>query len=268
MMLALSIRNKLGFIDGTLPKPTGDLLQSWTRNNNIVIAWILNSVSKGISSSIFFTDSTYAIWEDLKERFQRKNGPRIFQLKHDLATLSQDQQTVTMYLSKLKGIWDEYVTYKPGCSCGGCTCGGQKKIEEFFQYEYLMSFLMGLNESYGHARSQILLMDPAPPINKALSLITQKEHQRLAPIPPSPPAIGLAVNQTTPTAANQKTTTPITQSSNSRQRKDRPICTHCGIQGHTVDRCYKLHDIHLDIVKKEGNVIQAPNRSSKILCHK
>ena len=23
--------------------------------------------------------------------------------------------------------------------------------------------------------------------------------------------------------------------------KDRPICTHCGVAGHTIDKCYKLH---------------------------
>lgn len=25
------------------------------------------------------------------------------------------------------------------------------------------------------------------------------------------------------------------------RKGDRPLCTHCGLQGHTVDRCYKLH---------------------------
>ena len=25
------------------------------------------------------------------------------------------------------------------------------------------------------------------------------------------------------------------------QKKDKPFCTHCNFQGHTVDQCYKLH---------------------------
>jgi hypothetical protein len=24
-------------------------------------------------------------------------------------------------------------------------------------------------------------------------------------------------------------------------RKEKPMCTHCGMAGHTVDKCYKLH---------------------------
>ena len=83
MLIALSVKNKLGFIDGSIPKP-GDTelirLNSWIRNNNIVISWILNSVSKEISASVIYSESAYEIWLDLKDRFQQGNGPRIFQL--------------------------------------------------------------------------------------------------------------------------------------------------------------------------------------------
>lgn len=66
MIIALSINNKLGFVDGTLVKPSGHLLPYWIRNNHVVIAWILNSVSKFISASLIFTDSVRDIWLDLK----------------------------------------------------------------------------------------------------------------------------------------------------------------------------------------------------------
>ena len=78
------MKNKLGFIDGSIPKPTGtdpNLTSSWICNNNMVISWILNSISKEISASVIFTDSAHDIWLDLKDRFQQSNGPRIFQLR-------------------------------------------------------------------------------------------------------------------------------------------------------------------------------------------
>ena len=40
MLIALSIKNKVGFIDGTITKPEGNdmnLLNSWIINNNVVI---------------------------------------------------------------------------------------------------------------------------------------------------------------------------------------------------------------------------------------
>lgn len=57
MKIALSVKNKLGFIDGSITRPSGDLLSAWIPNNNVVIAWILNSVSKEISASILFSKS-------------------------------------------------------------------------------------------------------------------------------------------------------------------------------------------------------------------
>ena len=41
MTIALSVKNKLGFIDGSVSRPDGidlNLLASWIRNNNIVIS--------------------------------------------------------------------------------------------------------------------------------------------------------------------------------------------------------------------------------------
>lgn len=44
--------------------------------------------------------------------------------------------------------------------------------------EHVISFLMGLSDSFSQVRGQLLLMDPIPPTNKAFSLVSQEEHQR------------------------------------------------------------------------------------------
>lgn len=58
MQRALSAKNKLGFIDGTLTlTPTMMksplLVQAWTRCNNMVVSWILNSFLQ-ISLQVWF----------------------------------------------------------------------------------------------------------------------------------------------------------------------------------------------------------------------
>lgn len=68
MQIALSLKNKSGSIDGTLPKPSlSDQVNynAWMYNNKLVISWILNSVSKEISASIMFTKITHDMWKDL-----------------------------------------------------------------------------------------------------------------------------------------------------------------------------------------------------------
>jgi hypothetical protein len=53
------------------------------------------------------------------------------------------------------------------------------------QHEYVMQFLIGLNDSFSHVRAQILMTAPLPSITKAFTLVVQEERQRNINIPSS-----------------------------------------------------------------------------------
>ena len=80
MVMALTAKNKLVFINGMLSHPIStDLLYCvCLRCDSMVSSWLLNSVSKDIADSLLYLDSTSAIWSDLCEHFQQGNGPHIF----------------------------------------------------------------------------------------------------------------------------------------------------------------------------------------------
>lgn len=61
MTLGLTIKNKLGFIDGSLSQSTDHMKNSWIICNSVVTAWILNSLSKEITISIDISDSAREI---------------------------------------------------------------------------------------------------------------------------------------------------------------------------------------------------------------
>jgi hypothetical protein len=140
------------------------------RCNNIVLSWIINSVSKEISINIICVDTAEAMWNDLKDRFSQQNGPRIFQIQKSISDLRQENLSMSSYFTILKGLWDEWIHYKP---LPPCTCGTMKVHNEYQQQEHVMQFLMGLNESYAHTRGQILMLNPLPPINIVFSLVIQ-----------------------------------------------------------------------------------------------
>lgn len=50
MEIALSAKNKYGFVTGIVKKPylSSDQIQYWERCNNMFISWILNALSKKI----------------------------------------------------------------------------------------------------------------------------------------------------------------------------------------------------------------------------
>ena len=72
MKISLSIKNKVGFIDGSIAKPNRFdqiKLNAWIRNNNMVISWIINTMSKEISSGVIFIESALEMWQEVKECF-------------------------------------------------------------------------------------------------------------------------------------------------------------------------------------------------------
>ena len=90
MMLALSGKNKVGFITGLIKKPSeGNLLSAWKCNNDVIASWIINSISKEIAASLVYNGNVKEIWDELKERYKQSNGPHIYQLRKDLVTTTQ-----------------------------------------------------------------------------------------------------------------------------------------------------------------------------------
>ena len=77
-------------------------------------------------------------------------------------------------------------------------------------------------------------MEPLPPINKVYSLITQEERQH-------------AIHLLPDSSSSSNSDVPVVFAARGNQnrgkssKKERPLCTHCGIYVHTVDKCFKLH---------------------------
>ena len=183
--------------------------------------------------SILHCSSAKAIWDDLQERIEQRNGPLIFQLKHELITLQQGSMSASSFYSKLRSLWESLSELKPSHSC---TCGGIKPWCDFEQMEYAMQFLMGLNESFSTIRGQTLSMDPFPSVTKVFSLVVQEEKQKEVGASTSAHEVSHAFALKPSSVARNHPTNRFKGSS-----KNRPLCAHCGMLDHTQDRCFKLH---------------------------
>ncbi|XP_019242113.1 PREDICTED: uncharacterized protein LOC109222183, partial [Nicotiana attenuata] len=142
VLVAISIRNKLDFINGNSqkPSPVSPLARQWQRFNDLVISWLVNSLSKEISHSVEYSEFAREIQHELEERYGKADGVEVFELKKEV------------------------------CSCGA------KSTEDEEQRAY--QFLMGLNDTYVQTRSNILMMKPLPSIGAVYSIILSDEKQR------------------------------------------------------------------------------------------
>ena len=113
-------------------------------------------------------------------------------------------------------------------------CHVNEKISNLHHREAIMQLLMGLNDSFSHIRGQILLIDPIPSVDKVYSLLVQDERQRLVGHSNNGPFVES-------TALATKTMNFGSNSKTFKKGKERPTRSHCGLLGHTVEKCYKIH---------------------------
>nr|XP_016459804.1 PREDICTED: uncharacterized protein LOC107783349 [Nicotiana tabacum] len=143
--------NKLGFIDGTysVPDVSSTDFKQWNHCNNMVISWILNSLSKDIAESVLYSKTTNDIWKELEVRFGQCNGAQLYQLQKKLSDVVQGTSDIAEYYTKVKRIWDELDTLNTCVhSACECNCGGKSRTSKSLQDGRLIQFLMGLNDIY------------------------------------------------------------------------------------------------------------------------
>ena len=79
ILVALDAKSKLGFIDGSIPKPqeTDPHYTAWCKCNGMVLAWLFNSLTKDLQSGVIYFKTARDVWLDLQHRYSQGNGPRI-----------------------------------------------------------------------------------------------------------------------------------------------------------------------------------------------
>ncbi|XP_057953807.1 uncharacterized protein LOC131148088 [Malania oleifera] len=252
---SLIAKNKLGFIDGslTISSPlvnSPNAIQAWVCADNMVSTWIINSVSPKLQGSIIYRDIALEIWIDLRDTFSQGNGTKIFNIQKQIAEIHQGEMSLTEYFTQLKILWDQLQNLNPfpQCTCGQCVCGINQNLQNLQAKESTMKFLMGVNDIFSQVRTQILLMDPLPSVNKVHSLFIQEEMQR---------SVHNVVRVESTALATKNFGTNF-------KGKERPLCTHCGKLGHTIDKCYKLHGFPPGFKFKNNKYATAHQVSSNI----
>ncbi|XP_016476600.1 uncharacterized protein LOC107798145 [Nicotiana tabacum] len=247
IVIALSAKNKLGFIDGSIKEP--DLAdpssKAWNRCNDMVISLLLNSLSRDIADSVLYSKTAKDIWMELEARFGQCNGAQLYQLQKELNELVQGNTNIAGYYTKMKKIWDELDTLNIciTCSCN-YSCGGKEKTLKSFQDGRLIQFLMGLNEAYGPVKSNFLMMTPLPNGNQDYSLLIQDEKQREIHIGMHPAESTFMEGQQ---QVNNHKTIEGKFKGNFAGKRNNLFCNYFKKPGHTIDKCYRIVDFPADL---------------------
>ncbi|KAK9740145.1 hypothetical protein RND81_03G015100 [Saponaria officinalis] len=242
MLIALSTKNKLGFVDGSNTKTDSksSSFKAWQR-----------------------------FWDELEERFGQTNGAQLYGIHKKLNDFSQGNDSVSTCFTKIKQIWDEIdaMGMNPSCVCI-CACGAAEKQKKFQQDQRVVQFLMCLNDTYFVIRGAILMQNPLPSLGVVYNNLLQEE--RLREIQSS--MSSFQTNSATfyakgskpysSTAYNQNGSIYKGQihnnSGNDTQFQGGEIkCNYCERLGHTIDKCRKLQ--YNNNKQRYANVAQYPD---------
>ncbi|XP_074264249.1 uncharacterized protein LOC141586797 [Silene latifolia] len=181
--LALMAKGKLGYIDGTIIKPsaTAANLDTWQSTNALVTMWIFNTIDPSLRNQITLRPEAKQVWLDIKNRFNQINEARIYQLQADLLACRQGPtETMVAYYGRMTAIWNALseLDALPSCSCASCACDWMTIINARREKRRVRDFLMGLDERFSNTRSQILGISPLPSLDLIYNRLLQDDGMR------------------------------------------------------------------------------------------
>ncbi|KAL9659180.1 hypothetical protein QQ045_018656 [Rhodiola kirilowii] len=171
-LTALSGRYKLGFVDGKYLKPDDVVMAArWQRCNDVVMSWLINSVSEKIVGEILHAKDVVTAWEILESSYA-------------------GELSVAMYKRKLELLWQDLDGLKVNkcTNVGKCPC--YKQTDEDCKGDRVIKFFMGLNDEYASVRIHVFALSEMPKFSTVYGLAYQRKHQgkpdklgKLKPLP-------------------------------------------------------------------------------------
>lgn len=182
--------------------------------------------------------------------------PSFITCKKKWSDLVQETNDIAGYYTKMKGLWDEHeILNVKNCFSCACTCGGKLVTSKSLQDETLTQFLMGLNDTYFPARSNILMVNPLSSVSLSYSLIVQDEKQRKMSIHSQ-----FTCHSTYYIASNNN----IAGHTKVKERKSNSVCSHCKKPGHSIDKWYIIIDFPIDFKFTRFKRLQEGIRSNVV----
>uniref|UniRef100_A0A5K1BKM3 Retrotransposon gag domain-containing protein n=1 Tax=Nymphaea colorata TaxID=210225 RepID=A0A5K1BKM3_9MAGN len=76
----------------------------WHRGDQLLLSWIISSLSEVVHSQVVGLDSSYKIWTTIKRIYAAQSRAKVQQLKSVLQNLKKGNESITAYFHKAKGV--------------------------------------------------------------------------------------------------------------------------------------------------------------------
>ncbi|KAH7835987.1 hypothetical protein Vadar_031743 [Vaccinium darrowii] len=239
--MALCAKNKLGFIDNTIPCPADpDIQPLWKRVSTMVLSWLLNSISNTITPSLASCRTPYELWRDLESRFTQGNNATIFKIQKEISNLKQNNLDITNYYNTFKTLWDQLdgITPLPACTCTNYSAMMSQRFKpQPSRSNSNNNQRRNSHDQRPYQQNQAKTFNSPQPQHPPYASPLNRQQQSTRQSPVTHP------NQ--PRGDNRGGSYPprgdVQQEPHNRGSKDpNAYCTHCNQTGHYQSGCFKL----------------------------
>ncbi|XP_019171979.1 PREDICTED: uncharacterized protein LOC109167418 [Ipomoea nil] len=214
--------------------------------NFMICSWICKSVHPSIVQSIMYMDRATEVWNDLKKRFAQLDAHRISTLQNEIYSLRQGNLSVNEYYTKCRALWEQMNELRPipMCKCNPrCSCDLIEEIKNERDVDCIIRFLQGLSDEYNSLKSNVLVLDSLPDIHRVFVMAEKYEIQMNTANMNALEISHANAMQSTQTI-NKDVVAAVNyfngrRNMNNGSTNKTAKCTFCGMNGHTVEKCYK-----------------------------
>ena len=238
VMMFICGKGKDDFITGVAESPgvESPTYKQWKTENNMVMSWLINSMTNDIGENFLLYGIANEIWDAARDTYSSSdNMAELFGIESILHDLRQGDCTVTQYYNNLTRHWqqlDMFEKYTWACTKDGTL------HREIIEQKRVFKFLLGLNQNLDEVRGRVLGTKPLPKIREVFSEVRREESRKKI-------MMGTKVKTEIGPSSNEGSAfairTPAGQFGDNRLRRGRPWCDHCKKPGHIKEKCWKLH---------------------------
>jgi GAG-pre-integrase domain/Integrase core domain/gag-polypeptide of LTR copia-type len=234
LKMKLSVKDKLGYIDGSTPKPLATDIQyrKWQMEDSSVKDYIIESMDPSLVGNFLPFSTAKEVWDSVRTTFfDGDDLTQFFDLKRRVNRVKQAGGSVEVYYTQLQGLWKELDVRRPNPMTSPVDI---EKHNNLVQEDRVLTFLDGLDDRLDSIRATVLQLKPFPTIEQAFALVRREENRQTVMLNKwdgsENSMVMLVRNQTL--AINKPDFKP----------KPSPVegCTYCHNSRHTRDKCFKL----------------------------
>ena len=211
---------------------TQDAVDKWEQEDMLVLSVLQNSLDPAILDAYSYCESAKELWDTLKKVYGNiSNLSRVYEVKHALNHLVQEDMEFTKHLGKFRSLWSELEMLRPSTT-------DVDELNKRREQDKVFGLLLTLNPAYQGLIQHLLREESLPDLETVCARI-QKEQG----------TIGLfgkkgelaLVNQAAQVEQEEAPQANKAAQGRYEDRRFNGDCDHCKKHGHKKSQCWILH---------------------------